>query len=256
MRIRVFYHLFLVNEWRHVFEYHLARMRESGLHDACSEVQVGAVYENDCAVSELDSLLRGEGNVSLRFARALNAPPTIWRDPEIRLADGRFAESETLLAMTEYAREQDPEDIYLFFHSKGVTNPPTLRRRHLPYFVSRGLDPFESNEKANAFVLEDTAIVVTNWREYVEAIETTHRFWYYIYNFFWISGGLLQQFDFDEYIRLHRELAPPPQRPFRLDGGNWSKARHLFSLFPIKLHAFTNGVALDASAYTYIDVRR
>ena len=74
MRIRVFYHLFLVNEWRHVFGYHLARMRESGLHDACSEIQVGAVYEDELAVAELDSLLRGDGKMSLRFVRALNDP--------------------------------------------------------------------------------------------------------------------------------------------------------------------------------------
>ena len=75
MRIRIFYHLFLVNEWRHVFGYHLARMRASGLHDACSEIQVGAVYDDERALPELDSLLRGEEKARLRYARALNDPP-------------------------------------------------------------------------------------------------------------------------------------------------------------------------------------
>ena len=157
--------------------------------------------------------------------------------------------------MTEHARHRDdPADIYLFLHSKGVTHPPTRQRRHLSYFVSRGFDPSGSNDAANAFVLEDTATVVSNWREYVKALETTSSFWYYIYNFFWVSGDLLRQFDFDEYLRLHRELAPPQQRPHRL-GSHWDKTRHLFSLFPIKLYAFRNGLELDAPPYTYVDVR-
>ena len=253
MSIRIFYHLFLVNEWRHVFEFHLKQMRRSGLYDACDQVHVGAVYDDDRALSELDSLLPGNGKTTLHFARALEAPPTIWRDPEVRLADGRVGEGETILSMTEHARQRDAADIYLFLHSKGVTRPPTKRRRHLSYFVGRGFDPSGSNDAANAFVLEDTATVVTNWREYVEALETTSSFWYYIYNFFWVSGDLLRQFDFDEYMRLHRDLAPPQQRPHRL-GSDWKKTRHLFSLFPIKLHAFRNGLELDAPPYTYVNV--
>ena len=254
MRISIFYHLFLVNEWRQVFEFHLEQMRRSGLYEACERLHVGAVHNDARALSELLSLLPGDGKVILRFARALEDPPIIWRDPEIRLADGRIGECETLLSMTAHARQRDPEDLYLFLHSKGVTRPPTKQRKHLPYFVSRGLHPSASNDEANAFVLKDTATVVANWRESAEALATTGAFWYYLYNFFWISGRLLRQFDFDEYLRLHRELAPPQQRPYRLEG-DWNKARHLFSLFPVKLYAFRNGIALDAAPYTYVDVR-
>ena len=253
MSIRIFYHLFLVNEWRRVFEFHLKQMRRSGLYDACEQVHVGAVYEDARALSELNSLLPGDGKTTLRFARALETPPTIWSDPEVRLADGRVGECESILSMTEHARQQDAADIYLFLHSKGVTHPPTKKRRHLSYFVGRGFDPSGSNDAANAFVLEDTATVVSNWREYVQALETTSSFWYYIYNFFWVSGDLLRQFDFDEYLRLHRDLAPPQQRPHRL-GSHSNKTRHLFSLFPIKLHAFMNGIELDAPPYTYVNV--
>jgi len=254
MSISIFYHLFLVNEWRRVFEFHLERLRRSGLYDACEQVHVGAVYDDERVLPELDSLLPGDGKTTLRFARALETPPTIWSDPEVRLADGRVAECETILSMTEYARQRDSGDIYLFLHSKGVTRPPTKRRRHLSHFVSRGFDPSGSNDAANEFVLEDTATVVSNWREYVEALKTTSSFWYYICNFFWVSGDLLRQFDFDEYLRLHRELAPPQQRPHHL-GSDWKKVRHLFSPFPVKLHAFRNGLELDAPPYTYIDVR-
>ena len=254
MRIRIFYHLFLVNHWRHVFEFHLEQMRKNGLYDACERIHVGVVHDDDRSLAELDSVLRPFDKITVRFTRALKTPPVIWRNPEVRLSDGRLGECETILSMIEYARCQDSGDIYLFLHSKGVTNPPTKRRKHLSYFVSRGLNPSESNDDANAFVLKDTAVVVSNWHECAEFVRTTHRFWYYIYNFFWVSGSLLRQFDFEEYMRLHRELAPPQQRPHRLDI-HWNTSRHIFSLFPIKLHAFTNGIALDAPPYTYIDVR-
>ena len=255
MRISVFYHLFLVNEWRHVFKFHLERMRRSGLYNACDQIHVGAVYDDDRVLTELDSLLSMDGKTTLRFARALETPPIIWRDPEIRLSDGRFGEAETILSMLEYARTRDAGDIYLFLHSKGVTRPPIKQRPNLSHLVSRGFDPSESNDAANAFALEDTSTVVSNWRKYVEALETTSSFWYYIWNFFWASGELLRKFDFDEYLRLHRNLAPPQQRTHRLNV-HWNTSRHIFSHFPIKLHAFTNGIALDAPPYTYIDVRR
>ena len=254
MCIRIFYHLFLVNDWRHVFEFHLEQMRKSALYDACERIHVGAVHDDERSLSELHSVLRPFDKVTLRFTRALATPPVIWRNPEVRLSDGRLGECETILSMVEHAQSRDPGDVYLFFHSKGVTNPPTMRRKHLPYFVGRGLDPSASNDEANEFVLMDTAIVVSNWREYVRALKTANRFWYYMYNFFWVSGSLLQQFDFEEYIRLHQELAPPQQRPHRLDV-YWNTTRHVFSLFPIKLHAFTNGIELDAPPYTYIDVK-
>ena len=251
--ISIFYHLFTVNNWRYVFEWHVEQLHKSGLYDACKHVHVGAVYKNSRDLTELDSVLQGNRKMTLCFTRNLAAPPIIWRRPEIRLTDGRIGECETILRMTEYAQRYDPGVNYLFLHSKGVTNSPTKQRKHLPYFIDRGFDPSESNEKANAFVLEDTSTVISNWREYVKTLET-NSFRYYIYNLFWISGDLLHEFDFNEYMRLHRELAPPQQRPHRL-GVDWNITRHIFSLFPIKLYAFKNGIEMNKPPYAYIDVR-
>lgn len=254
MRIRIFYHLFLVNHWRRTFEFHLEQMKKSALYDSCEKIHVGAVYEDERSLCELYSVLRSCDKVTLQFTRALATPPVIWRNPEVRLSHGRLAESETILRMVEHAQSFRADIIYLFLHSKGVTNPPMLKRGNFPYFVSRGLDRFASNEEAIEFVLMDTAIVVSNWRKYVKAIKTGRRFWYYMHNFFWCRGSFLRDFDFEEYIRLHRELAMPQHRSFLLDG-DWNESRHVFSHFPIKLHAFTNGVELEAPPRTYIDVK-
>ena len=226
-----------------------------GLYDACKRVHVGAIYKNSRDLRELDSMLRRNGKMTLLFTRDLTAVPVqIWCCPAIRSADGGIGECETILRMTEHAQRRDPDaNYYFFFHSKGVTNPPTKQRKHLAYFVSRGFDPSESNERANAFVLKDMNTVISNWRGYLDALET-NSFRYYVYNFFWISGRLLHQFDFGEYVSLHRELAPPQQRLHRL-GIDGNTTRHIFSLFPIKLYAFKNGIEMDKPPYAYIDVR-
>ena len=250
--ISIFYHLFMVNNWRHVFEWHIDLLWESGLYDACEHVCVGAIYRDCRDLMKLDSVLRDNDKITLLFARDLAAVPVeIW--PSIRLADGRIGESETILRMVEYAQQRDADANYFFLHSKGVTNPPTKRRRkHLAYFVGKGFDPTESNERANDFVLKDMGSVISSWREYLKALETSS-FRYYIFNFFCISGGLLRQFDFDEYIALHRELAPPAHRPHRLEMGG-DPARHVFALFPIKLYTFMNGIEMEKPPYAYIDV--
>lgn len=251
--IEIFYHLYMVNDWQAVFEWQLGQLRTSGLYKACSRMHLGLVYDDCRALSKLDTLLFGHDKIDVRFSRDLKDAPVIWSNPEVRLSDGRFGESETILHMVEYAQRRDRETRYLFFHSKGVTNPPTKRRRHLPYLVGRGFDPSGSNDDANAFVLKDTITVVSNWLEYVEALEE-YSFWYYIYNFFWVSGDLLHQFDFHEYVRLHRDFAPMQQRRYGLDD-EWNRMRHLFSHFPIKLYAFTKRIEMDQPAYTYINVR-
>ena len=41
-------------------------------------------------------------------------------------------------------------------------------------------------------------------------------------------------------------------RGLGIDGNT---TRHIFSLFPIKLYAFKNGIEMDKPPYAYIDVR-
>ena len=244
-RIRVFYHLFAVTGWRRILDAHIRCWHASGLYDACQEIRIGVVYREKAALEDLREMLGGLGKVQVSFSRVLSAGPVIWRNPEVRLTDGRFGEAETILHMTRLA-QADAEDVaYLFMHSKGVTNPATRERRHFEYLVRRGLDPAASNEAANDFVLDDLASVVTDWRTHYAALEKAS-FSYRLFNFFWVSGRLLHGFDFADYLEAHKHKAPPQQRGHVL-GRHWDTSRHLFSLFPIKLYAFTHGVELRAA---------
>ena len=250
--IHVFYHLFTVNHWRHVLETHIAQLRASGLYDTCKHIHVGVVYTRRRDLSELYPVLRDNEKMVLCFSRDLADEPVVWRNPEIRLPDGRIGECETILRMVEYAQRHQSDIDYCFIHSKGVTNPPTKRRKRFPYFVAKGFDPTLSNEEANAFVLRDLSTVISNWREYVKTL-ASNSFRYYMYNFFWVTGELLHHFDFDGYVQGHREFAPPQQRPHRL-GIDSNTARHIFSLFPMKLYAIRHGIALVKPPYSYFDV--
>ena len=257
--IVVFYHLFAVNNWRHILDHHIEQLQQSGLYGACKHIHVGVVYRERRDRTEVESVLRGNSKMTLYFARELGVGPVIWHNPEVRLADGRIAEAETILRMTEYAQQRDPDTSYLFLHSKGVTNPPSRQRRHFSFFVDRGFDPSGSERMAHDFILKDLDKVIHNWKEQVSVLGSVD-FWYYIYNFFWVSGSLLHEFDFDEYVRLHEVLAPPQHRRFSLDRTSVAASaahgnRHMFYLFPIKLYAFNNGIALTDPAYAYIDTR-
>ena len=251
-RIRVFYHLFAVGDWRRIFDVHMRQLHSSGLYDACEEIRVGVVYREARDLEDVRRKLDA-GKAELSYARPLAVPPVIWWNPEVRLEDGRFGEAETILHMTKLAQAEDERVAYLFMHSKGVTNPATTERRHFEYLVGRGLDSAASNETANDFLLQDLASVVTGWRAHHAALETAS-FSYRLYNFFWASGALLHRFDFTEYLQAHAHKAPPQQRGHRL-GRDWDTSRHLFALFPIKLYAFANDIELRDPPYKYIDVR-
>ena len=57
-----------------LFEWHLGRLRTSGLHDACRETRVGAVQEDDRRLSSLDSVLRRHEETTRCLARELTEP--------------------------------------------------------------------------------------------------------------------------------------------------------------------------------------
>ena len=230
----------------------MRQLHSRGLYDSCEEIRVGVVYQRSRDLEEIRENLDAS-KAELSYSRALSVPPVIWSNPEVRLVEGRFGEAETILHMTRLAQSEDECVAYLFMHSKGVTNPATTKRRHFEYLVGRGLDPAASNETANDFILQDMASVVTGWRTHHAALKTAS-FSYRLYNFFWVSGKLLHRFDFTEYLKAHAHKAPPQQRGHRL-GRDWDTNRHIFSLFPIKLYAFTNDIELRDPPYKYIDVR-
>ena len=252
--ISVFYHLFAVAGWRSIWAEHIGRLRESGLYEACDGIRVSVVYEDEGELSQVAETLSTYGKVSLFRHRALSTPPVIWANPRVQLPDGRLGECETILQMAHYAQQQGEAFNCLFLHTKGITNPPLTKRKNFAYFVQKGLDANASDAQANAFALKELNTVIVDWQDHVSALESAS-FSYAHSNFFWITGSLLRQFDFDDYLAKHAKQAPPQQRRHVL-GRDWNGTRHIFALFPIKLHAFVNGITLQRPPYEYVDVRR
>ena len=250
--IFIFYHLFAIGDWRKIWDIHIHRLRTSRLYDACHSLQVGVVYRDTQQLAEVLEALDDLPKVSLYYCREISTSPLLWRQPVVRLAEGRLGECETICAMTHYAQRQSAAAIYLFLHTKGITNPSVRARKHDAYFLSQGLPPASTDEQANDFILSALNNVVTDWRDHVAALDTAS-FSYRLFNFFWVRGQLLHRFDFNDYIARHARQAPPQQRRHSLDA-DWDSIRHLFALFPIKLYAFVNGLTLDRPPYEYIDV--
>ncbi len=234
---KVFYHLYAVNHWRLTFARQMESLVESGLYAACDELNIGVAAECDVALGEAVNAASAYDK-----ARIVSAGRNI----------PRLGEAQTILRMVEEA-DSGPQSAFLFTHSKGVTNPPSSRRHHHSYFIECGLNSEASDAEANDFILDELSSVFSNWRAHVAALSANRCFFYRLFNVFWVRTDLLQRFDYDEYVRLHRRLAPPQQRGHGPDD-HWQRARHLFALFPVKLFAFSQGIPLTEPPYSYIDV--
>ena len=233
----VFYHLFATNHWRLTFARQMESLVKSGLYAACNRLNIGIVADGKGDLAEAV-----EAASAYDKARIVSAGRNI----------PALGEAQTILRMVEEAASA-PQSAFLFTHSKGVTNPPSTRRHHHSYFIERGLDSEASDTEANDFILDELSSVFSNWRAHVAALASDSLFFYRLFNVFWVRTDLLQRFDYDEYVRSHRTLAPPQQRQHGPDD-DWQRARHVFALFPVKLFAFQHRIPLTEPPYSYIDV--
>lgn len=224
--IYVFYHLFMVGKWGEIWTYHLSEIIEAGLYDSCEEIKIGLVYKSTGDLEEFRTLIRQYPKVSILYSRYYKElPATIWKDPELKVKT-QLGEGETILKMAEYVQKIENDELKcLFFHSKGVTKPNNKKRSQIRYFFEKGLPETADEEAAQDFILKDmTYESITKWEE-KSALLNKYSFYYYIWNFFWISGEMLKAFD----IREFNKRGPYPQK-------NQFRGRHHTAIFPINLY--------------------
>ena len=250
--IHIFYHLFAVPGWESIWRLHRNDLVESGLHAACEAVHVGIVRGEAGQSGLVCASVRELPKARLIFDRTLSGVAQGWPWPDEPRPPPTVGEAETIWHLLQHAEQAPPESVYLFLHTKGVTNPSWRNRKHLPYLLAQGCTG-TTDHKVNAFVLEHLRSVVLEWRQHVATLATC-AFSYRLFNFFWVRASLLRQFDMRRYLEWHALGAPPAHRRHRL-GGDADSVRHLFALFPIKLHAFANGRTLDTPPHEYVDVR-
>ncbi|MEM6844005.1 MAG: hypothetical protein AAF632_17390 [Bacteroidota bacterium] len=224
--IYVFYHLFLVERWRDIWKYHVDTLVKSGLYESCEEMKIGVVYKNDVELQEFLPMVEDYPKLSILYTRNYDdLPVTIWSDPK-KAIKTQLGEGETILKMVEYARIiEDKQFSCLFFHSKGATKPDNKRRSQISHFYGKGLPESADAEETQQFILQDmTEETVAKWNENIWLLEN-HSFYYYIWNFFWVSGKMLKDFDFKMF---NKKGEFPRKYKF--------KNRHYTAIFPINLY--------------------
>ena len=225
-QIYIFYHLFCVNNWKEIFAYHLNCIKDSKLYDNSSKLLVGVNYITDYSLHEISHLAKEYGKIDIFHCRkALDLPVTVWKDPEVTIHCS-LGEGESILKMTEYVKKNKLIDAYcLFLHSKGVTKPDDRSRSQIEHFYKKGLSKKALQKETQDFILIDMAQeILSKWRSKVEMLET-YSFYYYIWNFFWIKGQLLYDFDF----QLFNSKAEFPKK-YGLNN------RHYTAIFPLNLY--------------------
>ncbi len=245
--ILVFYHLFAVNRWAEIWAHHLTVLQESGLLDAAQAVYVGLIHETNEQLTHFQLSIREHPKIRLLYSRRLSEPALVWDDPPSIVHRIQLGESETILKMAAVARKLSDDHAFFFFHSKGVSNPPSGQRTQISHFRSLGLSPAATDEEINQFILLDMDRAIRDWRSHLHTLQN-HDAWYYIWNFFWIRGTLLRRFELTRFLQAGRRLAPPRQRFGELSN------RHAFAVFPVLLHHFEAGKQVDELS-TYIDVK-
>jgi hypothetical protein len=102
MKMRLFYHLYLVNNWFEIMAEHIDILKRSGLYDACEKISIG-VIGNTGEQQILEGLLRFNPKMGVSV---VSENPMDYEFLTLRLI------------------ENDPSEyIGFYFHVKGVTYP-------------------------------------------------------------------------------------------------------------------------------------
>lgn len=235
----VFYHLFTVKQWKEIFEYHLNAIVYSGLYNNCKKIKIGVVYKDIDDYRWAKWRISKYKKISIYYKRKYkDLPFVIWKKP-LKRTWYQYGEAETILSMIRHSKHVKNNYIYMFFHSKGVTNPSFDKKGNImPYFYDRGLSKGSSRIDKNNFILNDmTKELIYNWRERLKAL-AGKSFYYYIWNFFIINGALLKEFNINKYEKhINYKIC---------------KSRHSFAFLPMVLYEIVNGISVSEE-YTNIE---
>ena len=231
--IHIFYHLFTVNKWRQLFTYHINSIVKSGLYDACTNMHLGIVFQHPSDLKDVRGIEQQYPKLNIIGVREYNdLPVKIWNDPE-QYMNVQPGECETILKLVEFAKKNNEDSNYLFLHSKGVTHPNDKNRNQIKYFYGKGLNQEADKNTTAEFILEDlTNNVVFNWKEIISLLNTNN-YYHYVFNFFWLSGEALNQFELENYDKFSTKG--------KKHGRN---NRHYTARFPINLYEANNKVTI------------
>ena len=240
-RIFIFYHLYMYSgkRWQALFKYHLNEIVQSGLYDECHSIRLGVIHNKERNMQELQEIIAPYSKIKILYKRDRNTRPIVVWDIPRTIVNRQLGEGETILKMARCAKQtgnkKHSNDLYLFFHTKSVSHKPNRfgdKRRMVgrAWFKREGLNINTKNGKRYTRQVREIMCrkVVGEWKERINELESKS-FYYAAWNFFWIRGDLLKQFNF----RRYKNKAQNPKK-FGLNN------RHFTAIFPINLYGQLN----------------
>lgn len=219
-----------MNNWQMLFRKYLEALRIYGLEECMHSMKLCVIYKDNADISILNDMLKDYPKCELFYQRQFSdLPVKIWDKPET-IINTNLGEGESIMQMLSYAQNHTKDALYVFLHSKGVSNPKNKRRRQIAYFFRNGLSKTATNEEISHFI-NDKIIekTITNWATHVHKLKT-HYFYYFVFNIFWVRSDFLKKFHFSKF-------STKAEFPKFYDMNN----RHWSAIFPLNLYGAVFG---------------
>ncbi len=161
--IHIFIHVCTLGHWKEILWQEIAKVRKSGLYDACDSISLGVVGSEDVTV----------------FASLFPKIHLLYQDPDVTLY-----ERKTLLQLHDFCSAKADDTLVLYLHTKGVRHGPHACqiedwRNYLLYFtVERWRDC------VSALTQDDLDVCSVNWL----LLPSPH----FSGNFWWATAGYIK----------------------------------------------------------------
>jgi len=182
MNKKIFYHIFLINDWFDIITEQISTLKKSKLYYE-SEIKIGALYEHN-SLGEIDILrdmFKNEPNVEIMFINGNNG----------------LGECNTLEKIYNYVDGYADNTPILYIHAKGVTQMGSIRenpvrewRKMMEYFL------IENWEKCVEKIGNSYDCCGINYQTHTAYIKSQHvGIKIFNGNFFWISSNYVKRID-------------------------------------------------------------
>ena len=222
MKIKIFYHAFLENRWRDIFECHLNHIIESKLYENIVEMKIVAIWKTETELQILRDIVKPYKKIKLSDRFFWDTPPfqihrvthRIGRTFTKKEKGGekfeiQIGESETALKLLADAKENEEDVNYLFLHTKSTSSPCLVRHLDTRYDELESI-PLTQQTKGGMRIAKG---IIGVWADAVQKLETcdwrgprTEEQHAPVFgtqvNFWWIHSRLAKRFDLQKISKV------------------------------------------------------
>lgn len=235
-QIIIFYHIFANGNYKKILDFHINELKQSGLYASIKQINFGLIYHDKSDLYYIENLLKCDDKLNLHYARKFDDLPIKPISSEPLKCKIQLGEGETIMKMVEFCKSHPNNNnhIYLFLHTKGASMPDDKSRRKVRLLLG-GFDNNISAEELRMKIIDTVSHrVIRNWKNILYKLNTKNLY-YLIWNFFWVNGSLLKEFDTTDYFKysFRGKQSPISQNGFYTN-------RHCTATFPLGLYEQVN----------------